>query len=453
VTNKINAREIALDMVIDILEKDGYIHKVIYNSLKDYQFLDKRDRAFITRVCNGTVKHYITIDYIINKHASLSTNKMKPLIRNILRTSVFQLFYMDQVPISAICNEAVKISKKRGFNKLSGFVNGILRNISREYSSRSIDVIEFPNKEKETSRYFSIKYSTPLWLVDKIINQYNEQITEEILKDSLKEKHLTIRTNCNLIKPNDLKDNLTNQGLTIEENPDIHYAFKLSNYDYLDKLDDFNLGHFTVQDYSSMLVIEAAGIKDTDFVVDVCAAPGGKSLHAAERAKEVSARDLTEYKINLINENIKRLAINNIKTKVWDACVTDESLIRKADIVIADLPCSGLGVLRKKPDIKYKIKQEQINELVELQRKILTVISDYIKINGILLYSTCTINKEENIENIDWFVNNFDFELENMNDYIPKGYQDENSQKGYLQLLPGAQESDGFFIARLRRKG
>lgn len=452
-TNLINAREIALDMVIDVLEKDRYIHKVIYNSLKDYQFLDKRDRAFITRVCNGTVKHYITIDYIINKHASLPIKKMKPLIRNILRISVFQLFYMDQVPISAICNEAVKISKKRGFNKLSGFVNGILRNISREYPNRSIDEVEYPNRDKERSKYLSVKYSTPLWIVDKIINQYNEQITEEILKDSLKEKHLTIRTNCNLIKPKDLKISLINQGLTIEENPDIDYAFKLSNYDYLDKLDDFNLGYFTIQDYSSMLLIEAAAIKKTDFVVDVCAAPGGKSLHAAERAKKVSSRDLTEYKINLINENIERLAINNIKTKVWDACITDESLIEKADIVIADLPCSGLGVFRKKPDIKYKIKQEQIKELVELQRRILTSISDYTKIDGILLYSTCTINKEENIENVNWFINNFDYELDNINDYIPKRYQDESTQKGYLQLLPGFQETDGFFIARLKRKG
>lgn len=443
-------REIALFMVMEVFEEDKYLHKVAYNNLKKHQELDKRDRAFITRICNGTIKHCITIDYIINIYASLNIEAMKPLIRNLLRISVYQIFYMDQVPISAICNEAVKISKNRGFSKLSGFINGILRKIAREYTGRDINQVKLPNKEIDINYYLSIKYSMPIWIVKKIVGQYNVEIAEEVLKDSLEEKQTTIRTNTNKIKPKDLKDILKSQDIIIEEHEELEYGFKIKAYDYLESLKEFRDGLFTVQDFSSMLVVEIADIKKEDFVVDVCAAPGGKSLHAAEKAKIVSARDLTTYKVSLINDNIKRLGIDNIDTKVFDASKVDNTILGKADVIIADLPCSGLGVLRKKADIKYKLKEEQLDELVALQREILSVVSAYVKDGGILIFSTCTINKSENIENLQWFLNNYNFKLEDINNYIPTIYQNETTKEGYLQLLPGINNLDGFFLARLK---
>jgi 16S rRNA (cytosine967-C5)-methyltransferase len=201
-----------------------------------------------------------------------------------------------------------------------------------------------------------------------------------------------------------------------------------------------------------MLVCQVAGIKEGDFVVDVCAAPGGKALHAAETACRVSARDLTEYKINLINENINRMGITNVDTKVWDATQSDSGILGQADVVIADLPCSGLGLIGKKPDIKYKLSEEQLNELAELQKSILTIVKDYVKPGGVLMFSTCTVNIEENMNNRDWFLSNFDFEAESLDINLPEGLKSETTKNGYLQLLQGLHNTDGFFIAKLRRK-
>jgi 16S rRNA (cytosine967-C5)-methyltransferase len=285
-----------------------------------------------------------------------------------------------------------------------------------------------------------------------LLKQYPFVSVEAMFAASLKEKETTIRCNRSRLSPSKLKEMLVAEGVTVEDSPYLDYAFKISNYDYLEKLEAFRLGFFTVQDVSSMLVCQAAGIREKYFVVDVCAAPGGKALHAAETAGKVSARDLTEYKIRLIDENITRLGINNVETKVWDATVPDPELYRQADIVIADLPCSGLGVIGKKSDIKYKLTQNQQKELVELQRTILSVVKEYVKPGGVLIYSTCTVNQEENIDNWDWFLKSYDFDAESLDPYLPTELKNEDTEKGYLQLIQGVHNTDGFFISRLRRK-
>lgn len=446
-TDKVNPREIVLDMLLEVLENNKFSHTVLSHTLKNYQSLERQERAFISRLFTGTVKHYLTLDYIINSFSTVTVRKMKPLIRNLLRLSVYQLMYMDQVPESAVCNEAVKLAKKRGFMKLSGFVNGNLRNIARKRQ----DII-YPDKEKQPKEFLEITYSVPAWLVEELLGQYSFAVVEAMLEASLKEKELTIRCNTVRITPEQLKKMLLEEGVSVEENEYLDYSFIIRNYDYLDKLKSFEKGYFTVQDTSSMLVCEAAGITDKDYVVDVCAAPGGKALHAAERAKKVSARDLTEYKVGLINDNIRRLGLDNVTTLVWDATQPDPSVIGKADVVIADLPCSGWGVLGKKADIKYKLTPNQQKELIELQRNILSVVKDYVKPGGILIYSTCTVNQEENIANCDWFLEQFDYETESLNPYLPQQLQNESTRKGYLQLIPGVHPTDGFFISRMRRK-
>lgn len=446
-TDAINTREIILDMLVEVLDGDKYSHTVLKTTLKKHQQLEKQDRAFISRTFTGTIKVYLTIDYIINQFSSLPVHKMKPLIRNLLRMSVYQLMYMDKVPESAVCNEAVKLAKKRGFTKLSGFVNGILRNIVRKKES-----IIYPDKNNKPVQYLETTYSTPVWFVENLLEQYSFETVEKILQASLKEKEVTIRCNQNKVSPAKLKDILENAGVTVTQSEYLNYAFKIKDYDYLDGLEAFKIGLFTVQDVSSMLVCEVAGIKEQDFVVDVCAAPGGKALHAAEKAASVLAKDLTEYKIHFIEENINRLGFTNVATKVWDATVLDEELVGKADIVIADLPCSGMGVIGKKPDIKYKLNQKQLVELGELQRTILSVVQKYVKEGGILIFSTCTINQLENQHNRNWFLKHFDYESESIDPYLPEKLRNDSSKEGHLQLLQGIEHTDGFYLSRFRKK-
>jgi 16S rRNA (cytosine967-C5)-methyltransferase len=446
VTDNVNAREIVLDMLLEVIEGDKYSHTVLNHTLKNYQQLEKQERAFISHLFTGTVKQYLTLDYIINQFASLSVQKMKPFIRNLLRMSVYQIMYMDQVPVSAVCNEAVNLSKKRGFTKLSGFVNGVLRNVARN----SVN-IKYPDKLKDPTSYLEVTYSFPKWLVTELLGLYEFDTVEAMLKASLKEKETTIRCNKKKITPVELKHLLEQEGVTVEDSEYLDYAFKIKNYDYLDKLKSFQQGYFTIQDVSSMLVCEVAGIQENDFVVDVCAAPGGKALHAAETAKIVSARDLTEYKIKLIDENINRLGVTNLKIKVWDATKLDDEVIERADVVIADLPCSGLGVIGKKSDIKYKLTQNQHKELVELQRTILNIAQNYVKAGGVLLYSTCTVNKDENQGNRDWFLQNYDFKADNLDPYLPEKLKNTTSREGYLQLLQGVHNTDGFFLSKFRK--
>ena len=446
-TDGINEREVVLTMLLEVLEGDRYSHTVLNHTLKKYQQLSKQERGFISHLFTGTVKSCLTLDAIINKYASLPVQKMKPLIRNLLRLSVYQLMFMDQVPESAICNEAVKLAKKRGFTKLSGFVNGILRGIAREGRQ-----ITYPDREQSPVSYLEMKYSMPSWLVTELLEQYPFAVIEAMLEASLKEKETTIR--CNTIKttPEELKSRLLEVGVTVEDSEYLSYAFKIKNYDYLEKLESFQQGHFTVQDVSSMLVCQVAGIHTGDYVVDLCAAPGGKALHAAQTARIVSARDLTQYKVNLIRDNITRLGVTNVDTKVWDATNLDQDIIEQADVVIADLPCSGLGVLGKKPDIKYKLTQNQHKELVQLQREILENAQKYVKPGGILLFSTCTINKDENDNNRQWILDTYPFDTVSLNEYLPNQLWGETTEQGHLQLIPGLHNTDGFYIAKFRKK-
>jgi 16S rRNA (cytosine967-C5)-methyltransferase len=288
--------------------------------------------------------------------------------------------------------------------------------------------------------------------VTEFLKQYDFNTVELMLAASLKEKETTIRCNRAKITPEQLKEALLKDSITVEDSIYLDYAFKIKDYDYLEKLEPFLQGYFTVQDVSSMLVCETAGIRKDSIVIDVCAAPGGKALHAAETARKVLARDLTEYKIKLIQDNIKRLGITNVETMVWDAAEIDKELLGCADVVIADLPCSGLGVTGKKMDIKYKLSQNQHNDLIELQRRILETVQNYVKEDGVLIFSTCTVNQGENQENRTWFLKNFHFEPDNLDSYLPEQLKCSTTQEGYLQLLQGIHDTDGFFIAKFRKK-
>ena len=425
-TDTVNTRRLALDVLLEVTEHGAYSNQVLRAVLEKYQYMEKYERAFLTRLVEGTIQHMIELDYVIDQFSKVKVKKMKPVIRNILRMGVYQIQYMDSVPDSAACNEAVKLARKSGFSTLSGFVNGVLRNIARNSGS-----IRYPDEEKEPVLALSVRYSMPEWIVEEWLNAYGMEQTKAILdafslKEQLKAEGVTVQT---------LED-LSYAGLPYTDA--YHYAFAISGFDHLMALPSFQDGLFYVQDISSMMVAEAAAPEKSAHVIDVCAAPGGKSIHLAEMLDgtgSVESRDLTGYKTGLIEENISRYQIKNMTTKVWDATVPDESAEDTADVLVADLPCSGLGVLRKKTDIRYKMSRGQQEELEALQRRILDTVCSYVKKDGIMVYSTCTINPGENQENVAWFLGKHpEFELLDME-----------------QIYPGTQVGDGFFYARLRR--
>lgn len=373
-TQSINTRGLILDILLQITRDGEYSHIAVKNALDQYQYLEKQERAFITRVVNGTLERMIELDYIIDQFSKVKVNKMKPVIRTILRSAVYQLKYMDSVPASAACNEAVKLAVKRGFANLRGFVNGVLRNIGRNLTQ-----IRYPSEDK--LRCMSVKYSLPEWILKEWMDEYEEETVRAMAEEFLKEKPITVRFNPDRISKEELLKMLKEEGVCVKEDLKLPCALYLSNFDYLTKLKSFQKGYYQVQDISSMQVAWWASPREGDYIIDVCAAPGGKAIHLAELLRGtgfVEARDLTEYKIGLIQENIRRSGMTNIEAVQMDARLRDEASVEKADIVIADLPCSGLGVLGKKPDLKYKITKASQAQLVKLQRELLSVAAEYV---------------------------------------------------------------------------
>lgn len=443
-------RELALDILIDIDKKKSFSHLALSDTLKNYQFMEKQDRAFLTRLCQGTIENQLQIDYIINQFSKVKINKCKPVIRAILRMGVYQLKFMDHVPDSAVCNEAVKLAKKRGFKNLAGFVNGVLRNITRNLGN-----IAYPDKEKEPVKALSVHYSMPEWLVKDFLKEYDSSTVQKIFESFLKVSKTTIRVQLSNGNLEELKESLECQKVCVRQGAFMEEALQISKYDYLEELDAFAEGRFQVQDESSMLVAKLADPKEGMVIVDVCSAPGGKSLHVADKLRgtgRVISRDLTQYKADLIEENRERLLCSNMEVQVFDALELDEELIGKADIVIADLPCSGLGIIGRKNDIKYNASKENILELAKLQKQILTVVVQYLKPDGILMFSTCTMRREENLDNVQWMKEYLNMETVGFEKLMPERLSIETAKEGYIQLIPGIHPCDGFFIAKLRRK-
>ena len=423
-TNSTNTRELALDMLLAI-DRDGqYSHLVLRDVLDKYQYLSKQERAFLTRLTEGTVERMLTLDYVIDQFSKTKVKKMKSLIRELMRLSVYQIMYMDGVPDSAVCNEAVKLARKRGFSGLSGFVNGVLRSVARGWKD-----VTFQNE--------SVRYSVPEWIIDGWNADYGRDVTEKMLEAFMQPAKITVRTNTQKCTPEELKDRLSQEGVTVEAIEGISYAFALSGFDYLAGLGSFQDGWFYVQDISSMTVAHAADPKKGDYIIDVCAAPGGKSSHLAELldgSGMVEARDLTEYKVGLIEENILRHDLHNMKAVQQDATLFDEASVEKADILICDLPCSGLGVIGRKSDIRYKMTAEKAHDLAVLQQEMLDTVWKYVKRGGKLIYSTCTIHKEENEDNVAAFLQKHpQFTLVEQRQIFPM------------------EGSDGFFVAKMIR--
>ncbi len=456
-----NEREIVLDILLE-MEKGNNSRSLIRNVLLRYDYLLPQQKAFIKRVSEGTLERRITLDYIIDQYASVKTKKQKPLIRNVLRLSVYQIFYMDQVPDSAVLNEAVNLTAKRGFAKLKGFVNAVLRNIVR-YK----DKINFPlpkkSDEKSCINALSVTYSMPELICRIFLSEYGYEKTEQIFKTFLFPRPVIIRMDERYTASEmeqlakEMEDFMHETGIkkfSIKKNDLLSYAYELSHTDNITYLPGFEEGRWVVQDPSSMLVSEVAGIKKGDIVADVCSAPGGKTMHAAAKgAAKVYSRDLTEYKTSLIKENIERMRLEDIvECKVADATVHDDFLEDRCDVLYLDVPCSGLGIIGRKGDIKYSVTKDMLKSLTSLQKEIVQKSWNYVKKGGIMMYSTCTLNSRENEEIVEWICKELPFERVDITKNLPVKLQGEESAKeGYLKLIPGMYNTDGFFMAKLRR--
>ena len=414
--------------------QNGEFSNVVVNNTFAGQEMTGQERAFVSRLYLGTLERLIYLDHIINKLSKTPTQKMKPVVVNILRLSTYQLIFMSSVPDFAAINEAGKLARKRGFGSLASFINGVLRSIQRNIGSLEDGMPE------------NVRLSVPKWMYDMIIADCGREAGLKFLKGALSaQRGVTIRLNLKKGSPGELLEELANEGCQTFKISDDLECYKLGRFKSLTELESYKKGLFIVQDLSSVRAAMAGCLKLKEecgnsegeglLIVDVCAAPGGKSLCAAEmfpKARIIS-RDLTEYKIKMIEQNIERLGISNVEPEVFDALVFDERLKEKADLVIADLPCSGLGVIGGKPDIKFRVRQKDLAELAGMQRNILDVVQEYVREGGFLVYSTCTVNKGENDDNVDYFTSKYGFEL------ICRRH-----------LLP--EDGDGFFVAVLKKK-
>ena len=305
---EVNLRAVVLDILEEIESNNEFSHIIINNALLKYQYLDKSKRSFINKLSLGIIESQIELDYIINKYSKTPVKKMKPVIRRIVRMGVYQIIYMDNVPDSAACNG------------LKGFVNGVLRNISRNK-----DNIEYPDYNKSPYEYLSVKYSMPMWIIELWSGQMSIDTVKSVLEGMKCEKKTYIRCNTSKASREQIKELLQRENVTVKEVENIPYAYEISDYDYIAGLKSFQDGMYQIQDISSMLAGEYTAPKAGDTIVDVCGAPGGKSINAALKMSEqgdcgrVIARDLSDYKVALIDENIKRLNITNIQTQVYDA--------------------------------------------------------------------------------------------------------------------------------------
>ena len=446
-----NVREVVLDILLELSEENEYSSVLIAAVLEKYNYLDGREKAFIKRVSEGTIERRIQIDYVLDMFSKVPVRKMKPLIRELLRLSCFQLLFMDNIPDSAVCNEAVKLAKKRGFQTLQGYVNGVLRAVAR-----GRDRIVYPDREKRYREYLSVCYSMPLWLTEHFCDAYGEKRCETIFQSFLQRGAVSIRFQETL-EENErerLIEAWRKAGVTVKRSSYLPYAVEVEKTDGIRSLEGYAQGAFAVQDVSSMLVTEAAGIRQGDTVIDVCAAPGGKAMHAAAKLAgtgRVIACDVSERKIDKIEENKERLRMDNVSVMMRDARVRDEELAGQADVLLADVPCSGLGVIGKKQDIKYRVTKDSMKQIIELQKEIIANAAHYLKPSGTMMYSTCTMNPAENEEMVEWICDEYGMETVSMAPDMPKTLRAE-ADKGYIQLMPGIHGTDGFFIAKLRKK-
>lgn len=445
-----SARYLAYKILFDI-EVNGNYSNMALNKYLNEAGLDDQDKGFVTELVYGIIEKKRYLDYMINKVSKIKVRKMQHSVKLVLRMGVYQLVYMDGVTDYAAINESVNIMKKLD-KRSDSFVNAVLRNISRNLD-------EVKDISLNTVDKLAIYYSYENWIVENLVKEYGFERTEAILRALSQKPNIYLRVNRTKLRPGQSMDylvgqiigRLIDQGLEASRVEGLEEAIKVKGLKSIDKHPLFREGYVSVQDISSILVAKVMDPKRESRVLDLCAAPGGKSTHIGELMENTGhliSQDIFDHKIKLMNTYARRLGLNNMEARLGDALVLNDDYIGKFDYVLCDVPCSGMGIVRRKPEIKYK-KEEEVENLPDLQYQILENASSYLKEGGILIYSTCTIFKQENTDVVDRFLaNHKDYELDDLGsvkEFLGIG------DKGLVKILPDRYEMDGFFICRMKK--
>lgn len=444
VNKKISARSAAVEVLQQVFGEEAYTNIAVNKYLRQHQ-LEEQERKFFTELVYGTVKAVGTIDWYLQQCISRPLTKVDCKVLDILRISVFQLLYLDRIPASAACNEAVKLARIFSHEGSAKFVNGVLRGLLRK-----VNEIKLPDAEKETADWLAVKYLHPRWLVKKWLKQFGKDDTIKLCEFNNSAAPVCLRVNTLKTDRGSLLSRLTEMGVEAKPSKWSKDGIICEKISSLNTLFASYGSEFYVQDESSMLVAHVLAPELGQTVIDMCSAPGGKTTHIAqlmENKGQIIAGDIHEHKIRLIQENAERLGIDIISASVHDATVLEEGLVKTADRVLVDAPCSGLGVLRRRAEARWRKKKSDLKMFPPLQLKILTNAAQYVKEDGLLVYSTCTIESAENHYVIEEFLqNNKEWEYAGLNHPLTGETINE------LQLLPQADGTDGFYICALKRK-
>jgi ribosomal RNA small subunit methyltransferase B len=415
---KMNLRNITYNIIYDVKHNKKYSN-ILINEVFARSNLKDEEKNFITYLSYGVLGNIYFLDYFIKKYSDIAFSKISNKAKIILEMSFFELIFMNSSQNYATVNESVALCKKVDF-RAKNFVNAVLRKISSSNPS-NLRNYEFDDI-KDKSERLSVKFSISKYISDRLIENYGFDFAYELMDFMSKTPEIFIRGNLIKTDFNTLKSLLDENKLNYEIIDEKNMIFSLKNLKNIANLNIYKDGLISIQDYSSMLCVIASGVTENQTVLDICAAPGGKSIFMSQLMKNkgsILSMDISQNKLNLLSQQCKRLGIDIITTKVNDATIYDESYKEKFDVVLADVPCSGIGILRRKPEIRYK-NTDEIESLPEIQKTILKNSSKYVKESGKLIYSTCTLGKEEN-QNIteDFIKNNPDFKISYQKEYYP----------------------------------
>ena len=441
------ARETAMKVLQEVHEKGAYANVALAKALRRTELADQ-DRRFVTELVYGAVKAGDTLDWILRRYINRPLSKIPPIIRDILRLGLYQIFYLDKVPPSAACNTAVDLAKKYGHKGVAGFVNAVLRTAIREPEKAA-----FPQGKGHAVEELALKSQHPLWLVKHWVKNFGFGDTVKLCDFDNESAMLCLRANTLRVSREELLQELEACGAEAEASVWTMEGVLVKSHGALDALVPLQEGRAQVQDESSMLVAHVVAPEPGEFILDCCSAPGGKTTHMAALMKNkgrIVAGDIYEHKLKRIEENADRLGIGIIETMLLDAREAGEKFAGQADRVLVDAPCSGLGVLRRKPDARWHKQQEDLNSLPGLQLEILKSAARAVKPGGVLVYSTCTIERAENQAVVEAFLaGTSEFYLEKTGGFLPcQGF---HSEEEMVQLYPQRDGTDGFFIARMKR--
>ncbi|MEW6183700.1 MAG: 16S rRNA (cytosine(967)-C(5))-methyltransferase RsmB [Bacillota bacterium] len=446
-----SARELAVRALHAAETNDAYANIAVGGIMEKYR-PEGPERALLTELCYGTLRRLNTIDWILNKYVKKPLGEQNAWVRNILRTAVYQILYLERIPEAAACNEAVNLGKKYS-PRQAGFINAVLRHVVREKGNT-----HFPELNDDPVEHIALTYSHPPWLVELWLKELGIEKTIRACKADNLPPAVTIRTNLLHTSREALLESLQNEeGLTVTPTSYAPEGISVQGFKSISSLESFRKGLFFVQDESSMLAAHALSPSPGALVLDACGAPGGKATHIAELMGDtgrIITADTHAHRLALVTDNYRRLRINSIDTLLCDARELQERFKGTADFVLVDAPCSGLGVLRRKPDIRWRKVPDDIPRIAALQKDILQCAAACVRPQGVLVYSTCTISDRENLSQItDFSAQNPDFILEDLRPFLSAELDTDGTlSEGYVQIMP-YQWMDGFFIARLRRKG